>query len=828
MITLLQLARSRDIELIHNSGRFYGACPFCENPTPKCFVVKEDTFKCKDCKKTGDTADFLASHDGVSRSHALAILKDGETALQKPVGSLKHATIRKLSCPLDAEATDDDFVNQVFEFYNEQLLNDEKNLKWLADKGITDLDMLKGFKIGFADRTLGLRIPQKGRSEGLKMRNRLEDLNLFKESGHGTFNGCFVTPIMNSGKITQVYGHKKYVQQRDKVKELWWHENKGVFNHEAFAHREAILTDCVLAALVLIQNGYTNTSVSFSDDDLLELVKTCKTESITVAFASTKEGVNEAGRMVNLLKNEGVSVSQVRFPWKSQIVSYTQRHGAEKLAEVMGDAMWLGGGIKKEQVDKTPVLTQNGDYYNTTLGNIEYRVGGLSKNNSLEVMKITLRVSHDGLMHVDSIDLYKDSDRRRFIQRAKEEVLLSEELVKKDMGRLLLALEPIQEKRLAEPLEEKEETSSLTDAEQKEAMAFLKSPDLLEKIVAAYDKIGLIGERTNKLTAYLACVSRLFRKPLAVCILSQSAAGKSALMDSVLEFFDDKHNYSAVTGQSLFYQDNLKHKILAISEDIGFEKASGSLKLLQSQGNLSISSTSKCPKSGRMLSMDYYVEGPICLLFSTTSVSLDEELMNRCVVLTINESEEQTLKIHDLQRFNRTIEGIIAKQERDKVIQLMCNVEKLIKPMVVVNPYANELSFKATSTRTRRDHEKYLTLIDSICLLKQHQKEVKEYQGLKYIEVSQADIKVADELADTVFTNTLHELPPQTKNMLDSIKSMLKNTERYFTRKELRHHLQWSDYQVRTHLTRLESMEYIFRERGKQGRQCQYSLLTES
>jgi len=824
MITLLQLARSRDIDLTHNSGRFYGTCPFCEKPTPKCFVVKGDTFKCKDCKKTGDTADFLALYDGVSRSHALEILKDGDTALQKPAG----ATIRKLSCPLDVDANDDDFVHQVFNYYNDQLLNDEKSLKWLADKGITDLDMLKTLKIGFADRSLALRIPQKNRAEGRQIRTRLEDLNLFRETGHGTFNGCFVAPVINDGKITQVYGYKKHVQQRDKVREMWWHENRGVFNHEAFAHREAILTDCVLAALVLIQNGYTNTAVSFCDDDLLELVKTCKTESITVAFASTKDGVNEAGRIVNLLKGEGVSVSQVMFPWKSQIVSYTQRHGADKLSEIMGDAMWLGGGVKKEQVDKTPMLTQNGDYYHASLGNIEYRIGGLQKNNSLEVMKITLRVSHDGLMHVDSIDLYKDSDRRRFIQRAKEEVLLSEELMKKDLGRLLLALEPIQEKRISEPIEEEGEVIPMSEDEQKEAVAFLKSPDLLDNIVEAYDKIGLIGERTNKLTSYLACISRLFRKPLAVCILSQSAAGKSALMDSVLEFFDDKHNYSAVTGQSLFYQDNLKHKILAISEDIGFEKASGSLKLLQSQGNLSISSTSKCPKSGRMLSMDYFVEGPICLLFSTTSVALDEELMNRCLVLTINESEDQTRKIHNLQRYNRTIEGIIAKRERDKVIQLMRNVEKLIKTMVVVNPYANELDFKATSTRTRRDHEKYLTLIDSICLLHQHQREEKEYKGLNYIEVAPSDIKVADELAERIFARSLDELPPQTRNMLDGIKTMLKNTERYFTRKELRHYLQWSDYQIRNHLTRLESMEYIFRERGKQGRQCQYSLLTES
>lgn len=827
MINLVSIIRSRGITLKSSSGKFYGTCPFHKNTEPSSLLVKGDTFSCKCCDKSGDAADFLSFFDGISRSHALELLKEGEVALVKPQSKTKRSTVLKLPCPLDVEAFDEELIRQVFDFYNDHLMGDQKTLKWLSDKGITDIDLLKQFRVGMADRSLGLRLPQKNRNSGAELRSRLVDLGLFKDTGFGTFNGCLVFPLFDEdGAITQVYGYKKNIQSRDSIREVFLHENQGIFNACAFNNRNIVLTDSVLSALALIQSGFENIVVAFSEDEFLDAVTNHKTDSVHIAFTSSRDGETDALKMSQKLKGIGVQVYQARFPWGMDARSYTKKYGSDKLQEIMDDAIWLGGGSSSsDAVQTSPALIQNGEYLIMETDGIEYRVGGLHKNNSMEVMRITLRVTHDSLMHVDSIDLYKSNDRNRFMKVAKEEVLLDTALLKRDLGKLLLLLEQHQEERLAKPEPKEEPKEGMSDEEQKAAVAFLKAPDLLDRIVEAYDSIGLIGERTNKLTAYLACVSRLFPKPLAVCIQSASAAGKSALMDSVLEFFDEKLNYSAITGQSLFYQGDLKHKILAISEDIGFERASGSLKLLQSQGNLSISSTSKDPASGRMLSMDYTVEGPISLLFSTTSVTLDEELMNRCLVLTINETESQTRKIHDLQRFNRTIEGILAKQRKQEVIKLMRNVEKLLKPMTVVNPYANELTFKATTTRTRRDHEKYLTLIDSICLLRQHQKTVKEYEGVKYIEVSQDDIKDADFLAETVFNRSLDELPPQTRNMFDQIQTMVSGKQRFFTRRELRSYTGWSDHQVRTHLTRLESMEYIHREKGRQGKQCHYSVI---
>ena len=65
-------------------------------------------------------------------------------------------------------------------------------------------------------------------------------------------------------------------------------------------------------------------------------------------------------------------------------------------------------------------------------------------------------------------------------------------------------------------------------------------------------------------------------------IQSSSAAGKSSLMEAVLAFVpeEERVQYSAMTGQSLFYmgETDLKHKILAIVEEEGAQRATYALE----------------------------------------------------------------------------------------------------------------------------------------------------------------------------------------------------------------------------------------------------------
>jgi len=150
---------------------------------------------------------------------------------------------------------------------------------------------------------------------------------------------------------------------------------------------------------------------------------------------------------------------------------------------------------------------------------------------------------------------------------------------------------------LPRPKETAAPVVKLTESERIEALAWLQAPDLIGRLRAAIRHAGIIGEENNALVAYLAGVSRKLERPLAIIVQSASAAGKTTLMDAVLSFFpeEERVKYSAMTGQSLYYlgETNLKHKILAIVEEAGAEKASYALKLLQSEGELMIASTGK-------------------------------------------------------------------------------------------------------------------------------------------------------------------------------------------------------------------------------------------
>src|SRR5581483_5665419 len=173
------------------------------------------------------------------------------------------------------------------------------------------------------------------------------------------------------------------------------------------------------------------------------------------------------------------------------------------------------------------------------------------------------------------------------------------------------------------------------------------------------------------------------------------------------------------------------HRILAIVEEEGAERAGCALKLLQSEGELTIASTGKEASTGRLVTQAYHVQGPVMIFLTTTSVSIDEELLNRCLVLTVNEGREQTKAIHQVQRRRQTLEGMLARQDRIAKLTLHRNAQRLLRPLLVTNPYAESLTFLDDKTRCRRDHAKYLTLIRAVALLHQHQRPVRtiEHQG---------------------------------------------------------------------------------------------------
>ena len=486
----------------------------------------------------------------------------------------------------------------------------------------------------------------------------------------------------------------------------------------------------------------------------------------------------------------------------------------------------------------------NGDTITIPQGDRRYRIRGLARNTSHDLLKVNVLVTRGDRLHVDTLNLCSAQQRAVFAKQASEELNAKDDVIRRDLGRVILKLEELRDEQIRKALEPKDAKADMSAGEQAEALALLCDPRLIDRILEDFARCGVVGEETNKKVAYLAAVSRLLDAPLAVIVQSSSAAGKSSLMEAVLALMPEEQRvqYSAMTGQSLFYmgETDLKNKILAVVEEEGAQRAAYALKLLQSEGVLTIASTGKDPATGKLVTHEYRVEGPVMIFLTTTAIEIDEELLNRCLVLTVDEDREQTRAIHRIQREAQTLQGLLAKRQRQDIVGLHRNAQRLLKPIAVVNPYADRLTFPDSLTRTRRDHMKFLSLIRAITLLYQHQRPVKtdasDGKPLEYIESTQEDVELAEDLIKQVLGRSLDELPPQTRRLLLLIDDMVKEqceqlkmerTDYRFSRRDVRQYTGWSDAQVKRHLHKLEELEYLIVHRGERGQSFVYELYFE-
>jgi hypothetical protein len=181
---------------------------------------------------------------------------------------------------------------------------------------------------------------------------------------------------------------------------------------------------------------------------------------------------------------------------------------------------------------------------------------------------------------------------------------------------------------------------------------------------------------------------------------------------------------------------------------------------------------------------------------------------------------------------------LLRKQAKQRILTLHRNAQRLLRPYAVVNPYADRLTFIDDKTRTRRDHEKYLTLIDVITLLHQHQRAIRTTtccgRAIDYIEATLDDIDAANRLAHEVLGTSAHELPPQTRRVLSAVHAIiaadmaaqgLPQREIRFTRAQVRAATGLSDTQATIHMERLIAMEYVLIHRGRRGQSYEYELL---
>lgn len=905
--SLVRLVESSGLALTKQGNDYVGLCPFHEETTPSFKVnAEKNVWHCFGCGVGGGVIDWVMKKNGVSFKHAVELLKEGRPDVTD--APMKNSRVRVLAAPVAPDADDQKLLNQVIDYYHSVLKTSPEALEYLKSRGIHNTELIETFRLGYSNRTLGLRLPEKNRKAGAAIRGRLEKLGIYRESGHEHLSGSLVVPVLDErGNVLGAYG-RKILDNLRKGTPLHLYlpgPHRGIWNAQALAAcEEIILCEALIDAMTFWCAGYRNVTASYGaegfTDEMLEAFRKHGIKRVLIAYDHDEAGDRGALKVAETLIAAGIDCWRIRFPQGVDANEYALKvpPASKSLGQLIRKAEWLGKGktpdrpviepetsviepapsVEAEPAEATkeeentaeespasegtsslaslvaPVLpetilpaspvppaphcnldaTVNETEVVLTFASHRWRVRGLPKNLAIGVLKVNVMVSSGDAFHIDTLDLYNARARSLFTQAAAMELRAPEEPLKGELGRVLLKLEQIQDETIQKVLMTEEPAHpDMTEEEKRAALDLLRDPNLLDRILADFARCGLSGEETNVLTAYLAATSRKLEAPLGVVVQSSSAAGKTSLMDAVLSFIpdEDKVRYSAMTGQSLYYvgATSLKHKVLALAEEEGAQRASYALKLLQSEGELTIASTGT-DANGNLITQEYRVEGPTALITTTTAINVDEELMNRCLVLAVDEGREQTKAIHSRQRLKRTIEGLRARQDKETLLALHRNAQRLLQPLAIVNPYADRLTFLDDRTRARRDHEKYLTLIDVITLLHQHQRPVKTLvQGEKtiaYIEASASDIEHATKLAHEVLGRSLDELPPQTRRLLSDLIRLVAERAKEnkipartvrFTRREIRERTGWGDTQLKLHLARLADLELLLVHRGANG-----------
>jgi DNA primase catalytic core len=898
-VSLLDRVRAAGIELQRHGANWLGRCPFHEDHTPSLVITPaKNLWHCLGaCQAGGSVIDWEMRRHGCSFRHAAERLR-AELRGGIPGGAEASPGVLQLDPAWD----DGRLLTAVAGFYHQALLQSPEALAYLAKRGLEDRAAIDTFQLGYANRTLAYQLPSKALKAGAAIRGRLQQLGLLRASGHEHFTGSLVVPIHDvAGQVVGLYGRKIRDDLREGTPMHLYlpRPHRGVWNVGALANStEIILCEALLDALTFWVAGFRHVTASYGVRGFTEAHRAAlrdhRVERVLLAYDRDEAGDTAATAAAQELLAQGIGCYRIQFPLGMDANAYALKAppAAESLGHLIRHAVWLGSGpppsrtaeqvtqgvegpapasvaahaalpsslsVESEAALVSPeappapaalVVETTAHEHRVAIGDRHYRIRGLATNRGPETLRVTLIGRRGEGLVADTLDCYAANARTRYAQQAATALGVPAEVVTADLGQLLLALEGLRDQLLAAKAATPSDAPirpappPMTVSEREAALALLRDPELLTRIQQDFARAGLVGEATNALIGYLATLSRKLPRPLAVLIQSASAAGKTSLMDALLAFVppEDRVHYAALTGQALYYlgETDLQHKVLSLVEEEGAERATYALKLLQSEGELTIASTGKDPQTGKLVTHSYRVQGPVQLLLTTTAHQLDEEFANRALVLTVDESPAQTRAIQVRQRAARTLEGLLARTEREALVTLHQHAQRLLEPLAVVNPFAPELRFLDGRTRTRRDHEKYLTLIDAMALLHQHQREVKTITRrgtvLRYVEVTAADLAAANQLAAPVLTRSLDELPPQTRRFVGLLDAWIttecqarrlgREAFRFLAR-DARAVTGLGATQVKLHLHRLVELEYVLVHRAPRGQGVSYELLVE-
>jgi 5S rRNA maturation endonuclease (ribonuclease M5)/DNA-binding transcriptional ArsR family regulator len=591
---------------------------------------------------------------------------------------------------------------------------------------------------------------------------------------------------------------------------------------------EVILTESILDALSFHQAGITTAIPLYGTNgftaDHLDTLKREQVRNVILALDNDEPGRKAADAIKETLAAAGLSVRVACFP-------EGVKDANELLVSRDGDA----GAAFRELLDlqprapapppAPPPLRKSG--VTREGGQLLLRQGELSYQARvypvvLGRLRATVKLERGSSLHVDTIDLYASRSRAEFARRAGKVFGIEAAAVEAALMTLLVEAErpdPSEDEAAKKP-------PPMSESERAEAFSFLQRPDLLDQVAADIEALGYVGEDTNKRLLYLVAVSRKLDDPLSAIVMSQSAAGKSGLTEVIEKLTppEDVVLLTRLTPQSLYYTQPgfLDRKLVIVEERYGSMEADYSIRVLQSRKKLIAAAPIKDPSTGNMRTKVFTVEARAAFIEATTAGSVNHENATRCFELLMDESEEQTRRIHERQRVARTERGLMQRREAEAIVRRHWNAQRLLEPAPVVISFAERLSFPTAWMRTRRDHARFLNLIEVSAFLHQHQRQ----RRAGAILAAPEDYAIAYSLAGEALKETFSEVKRPLREAYERIKALLLKGDGSVSRREIREALGLPDSTVRHWLAELVELEYLEAEasRGGAGKVTRYRL----
>jgi DNA primase len=369
-VAVERLAEARGVVLERRGADLVGLCPFHDDREPSLVVTPgKNLWHCLGaCQAGGSAIDWVMRAEGVSFRHAVELLlADYQPSASSAAGAVKRSTVVKLPTALERDAEDARLLLQVIAYYHETLKQSPEALAYLTKRGIASSEAIDRFQLGFANRTLGYRLPAKNRREGAAIRGQLQRMGILRPSGHEHFNGSLVIPIFGEkGAVTEVYGRKitDHLREGTPVHLYLPGPHRGVWNVEALAASpELILCESLIDAMSFWCAGYRNVTAAYGVEgftaDHLAALKQHGTERVLIAYDRDATGEAAAEKLAKRLLAEGIDCYRIQFPKGMDANEYATKvqPATKSLGVVIRAAQWLGKGQPKAITTEATVET---------------------------------------------------------------------------------------------------------------------------------------------------------------------------------------------------------------------------------------------------------------------------------------------------------------------------------------------------------------------------------------------------------------------------------------------------------------------------------------